>query len=478
MSFGDPKPWTLEELLEGPRSRAAWRELCPFLEGLSAEELAAVTPRLRAWPPEVRTMPDAWWASTLAGDIRPYHRLAATRRLGRLHDVECGRAPAFPEADADSYAEENDHDHLNGEASFFYSATAVAALPGLRRVVLGATAEWHHNGGDIVGWSTVDGPPLITYLDGADYHDNPFAIEVSPDGGVVATSVEGRWFAWSAATGERLWTLDSRRPWSGQIAPGSEIEEDDLDEDDADLEEDDLDEDDGEVEPDGRGSTRFSFSGDGRLLAAGRYTGGPVVVLDVPTGKVLAGGPDDAIDGRGPVALDRSGRLLAYVRDGARVVVRDATSGGAVLAEADTGLADVIDLAMAPDGGQLLAVGPDGDDLPAACRLTFDTTPAGASLEPVTVARPAQGPGGKDLAPLGESWASWRAAWTGRGPLAHLSVQRRGGVLFDGDGRVLLTEPSIRIVSFTPDGHALVGVTSLEEDNLDPIDVWFLDALE
>ncbi|GAB3965971.1 hypothetical protein GCM10029978_030040 [Actinoallomurus acanthiterrae] len=475
MSLGNTEPWILEELLDGPRSRTAWRELCPLLEGLTAEELDAVAPRLRAWPPEVRTMPDAWWASMLAGESRPCHRLAATRRLGRLHDVEFGRVPAFPEAEADSYEEDNDYDDVDGEASFFYSATAVAALPGLRRVVLGATAEWHHNGGDIVGWSTVDGEPLITYLDGGDYHDNPVAIQVSPDGGVVATSVEGRWFAWSAATGERLWTLGSRRPWSGRIAPGSEAEGDELEGDELE-DDDDFDEDDAEVEEDeegGRGSTCFSFSGDGRLLAAGRYAGGAVVVLDVPTGRVLVGGPDDAIDGRGPVALDASGRLLAYVRDGARVVVREATSGGAVLAEADTGLADVIDLAMAPDGGQLLAVGPDGDDLPAACRLTFDATPAGASLEPAPLARPR----GREFAPLSAGWTSWHTAWTVRGPLAHLSIHGSGGVLFDGDGRVLLTEPSHRVVSFTPDGRALIGVTMVGEDNLDPVDVWFLEAL-
>ncbi|MEU0952013.1 hypothetical protein ABZ353_06550 [Streptomyces niveus] len=462
---------TLGEMLKGPCSRSLWDRLCPLLEALDERAAAGVATGLRSWPPEQRPMPDRWWAEWLAGDLRPYHALAGTRRLGRLVDVESARVPAEPEADRDEYEEANDRVHtpsgyaLTDGVAFPYGAIAVAAPSDLRRLVLGAVAEWHHNGGDVVGWSTLASGPLTTFLDGADYHDNPLDIQISPDGAIVAASVECRWHAWSSA-GEPLWTLDPEEIWPDGSAGGGA--------DDGDDEEDDLVGIDVPV--------RFSFDAAGRRVAVGRLRGGPVAVLDARTGQVLAGspGPDGARwEGEGPVALDAAGSLLAHAR-GSRLVVRE-VDGGAVLAEADTGLVTIHSLAATPDGTGYLAVGADGKDDPAVCVLTLSPAPAppgGPSLPPTLTAgaliRPDRAPDGM-VATDPMSVITARAVWTASGPLAFMSSDV-GDVLFGDDGRVLRLSSGPSVAAFTPDGRALVTVGCAEQDEMDPIDVWFLNG--
>ncbi|TXL90250.1 hypothetical protein [Streptomyces sp. IB2014 016-6] len=461
---------TLGEMLKGPCSRSLWDRLCPLLEALDETQAAAVATGLRSWPPEQRPMPDRWWAEWLSGDIRPYHALAGTRRLGRLVDVESARVPAEPEADRDEYEEANDRVHtpsgyaLTDGVAFPYGAIAVAAPSGLRRLVFGAVAEWHHNGGDVVGWSTVANGPLTNFLDGADYHDNPLDIQISPDGATVAASVECRWHAWSSA-GEALWTLDPEEIWPG----GSGADDSDEEETEDDLVGIDV-------------PVRFSFDAAGRRVAVGRLRGGPVAVLDARTGQVLAGAPGPAgagWEGEGPVALDAAGRLLAHAR-GSRLVVREA-DGGAVLAEADTGLVTIHAMAVAPDGTGFLAVGADGKDDPALCVLTLsphESRSGSPSLPPALTAgepiRPDRAPDGM-VATDPMSVITARAVWTASGPLAFMSSDV-GDVLFGGDGRVLRLSSGPSVAAFTPDGRALVTVGCAEQDEMDPIDVWFLDG--
>ncbi|WP_329382896.1 WD40 repeat domain-containing protein [Streptomyces sp. NBC_01716] len=454
----------LGEMLKGPSSRSLWERLCPLLEALDETELAAAATILRSWPPERRPMPDSWWSELLAGGRRPYHASAGTRRLGRLVDVEAARVPAEPDADRDEYEEANgaaDEPYEPEEpVAFPYGASAVAVPSDLRRPVFGAVAEWHHNGGDIVGWSTVASAPPTMYLGGADYHDNPLDIQMSPDGGIVAASVECRWHAWSS-DGEELWSLDPADLWPEAVA------DDDGDEGGDDLVGIDV-------------PVRFSFDADGRRLAVGRLRGGPVTVLDARTGHVLAPGPDGGPwDGEGPVALDAAGRLLAHAR-GSRVVVRD-VGGGAVLADADTGLVTIHALAMAPDGSGLFAAGADGKDNPTVCSLALALSPsrtaAGAAIltaaEPVRAERAPDGMVATD--PL--SVVTARAVWTANGPLAFMSSDV-GDVLFGADGRVLRVSAGASVAAFTPDGRALITVGCADQDEMDPIDVWFLDAMD
>ncbi|WP_059012279.1 WD40 repeat domain-containing protein [Streptomyces specialis] len=468
----------LLRLLDSRPSEAGWRELCGLLERLDPRRLAAVTPRVLRWPAGQRPMPDHWWAQWVSGDVRPCHALAGTRRLGRLDNVETGTVPVPAEDDVtDELVNElldellqdtgcfttyidagtdTDADSRTGPggaggtgggrgAYFDNGASAVAAPPGLRWLALAAAAEWHHNGGDIVRWDTTRDAPLGWYLNGGEYHDEAYDLQVSPDGRTVVAAVEGRWHAWSARTGEPLWEIHP--PPDKDICLGR----------------DDL--------------VRFAFSGDGRRLAVGTGSSDVVAVLDAATGRTLLRVPD-ARDAFGPVALDRRGGLLAHAGPAGRVVLREVATG-AVLATAETGLASVGALALAPDGSGLFAGGgavggaPEGAGVataarPAARLFALHARDGGLTLGPGELLRPTGFTEGLD-ADSPAAAVTTRAIWTAAGPYAFIGADF-GSVLFNGRGQTLWADPAGATAAFTPDGRALVVVQ-------EEIDAWFLDGL-
>ncbi|MGI5207697.1 WD40 repeat domain-containing protein [Spirillospora sp. CA-108201] len=426
---------SLDELLNARPTKQVWGEVCLLLAELDEDRLAAVAPRVLSWPAQQRPMPDDWWAQWTTGDVRPHHFLAGARHLGILH------------VDEDEF-DEGEETGLN-EASFTYGATAVAAPSDLSWVALGAAAEWHHNGGDIVLWNTLNKDRLTWLLEGADYHDEPHDMQVSPDGRTVVTSVEGRLHAWSAGTGEELWTLPERTGTDNNDVLDDEDEEDeDEDEDDESLGLDD--------------PVRIGFSGNGCRVAIGTYVSGRVAVMETETGRVVLSVPVEQ-QAFGPVALDAKGRLLAHTSPEGRVVVREVDSG-AVLVTIPTRLSRVNALAMAPDGTAVFTVGGMADDAAPAAQL-LKIEPSRAVCELI---RPTELPVEIDtnssLAIFGT-----RAVWTDRGPYAFVTADK-GSMLFDSTARTLWAAPNHQIVSFTPDGRAMVTVDEI-------IEAWFLTGL-
>jgi hypothetical protein len=432
---------SLDELLNARPTKEVWQEVCLRLAEMDEENLAAVASRVLSWPAQQRPMPDDWWVQWTAGDLRPYHSLAGVRHLGTLDHVAKGRAASEREV-----SEADEEDDEEGWASFGYGATAVAAPSGLSWLALGAEAEWHHNGGDIVGWNTLEEHPLTWFLSGADYHDAPYDMQVDPDGRTVMTSVEGRVRAWAAQTGDQRWALPVR--------PGPDDEED---------EDDDYETDDYGMD----GVVRIGFSGDGRRVAIGTTVPDNVTVVETESGRVVLSVPSEQ-KAFGPVALDTNGRLLAHAAPEGTVVVRD-VDAGVVVATARTGLTHVHALAMAPEGTALFAVGHIAEDAtPVAQLLSLDASSDGPCLTPGEPVRPTDLPRGFDPNPwMDERWT--RAVWTGNGPYAFVATDN-GSILFDATACTRWAHPTSQIASFTPDGRAMVTVG-------DSIDAWFLAGL-
>ncbi|WBB63373.1 hypothetical protein O7599_12970 [Streptomyces sp. WMMC500] len=226
-----------------------------------------------------------------------------------------------------------------------------------------------------------------------------------------------------------------------RFAVGGVPEEED-DDRDGDLDFDDLDFD------------RLARSGDGRWLASGSPVAKAVNVADSVTGRVLLTVPDAS----GPVALDHTGRRLAYARPDGRVSVREVTPGAA-LSTWETGLPAVHALAFSPDGGGLVAA---GGDRPTACLFTAD-----GERTDVKVADPAL------TIDATLPWAALytRACWTSRGPVV-FTADDYLAVLFDAtNGHVLGTGSDQIVASFTPDGRVFIA------SGPDGIRAWSFDSL-
>ncbi|MDI1462156.1 hypothetical protein QEZ54_14375 [Catellatospora sp. KI3] len=422
----DGDPTTLAAILAGEPSAPAWEQAWPLLEQAPADLLAEAAPVLLAWPPRLRPMPDHWWQRYAAGQADPWHALAAWRRLGDLQDVESGR-PAETGRD-----EEDEGDDF---AYFYHGATSVACPAEPRWLVVTAAAEWHHNGGDIVVWGTAPQAPSAMLLDGARFHDEALDTQLSPDGTIAVSSVEGRVHAWRVPEGTEAWQLN--------LGPN---EDDDF----FDTE---------------RTTVRIGFSADGSRVAAGSAARG-VRVLDPYTGEVVL---ELAADPLGPVALDPTGRRLAHAGRAGEIVVRD-TGSGAELLRHDSGLLRVNALAFAPDGGGLLVAGgvregaEDAPVTPAAVLLTLDGDAVGGAAPVRPQGLPAKLTGDSPLATV-----CTRAVWGQCGPLVY-AADDDATALFDGRGRVLWTEPAMAAGGFSTDGRVLVTVT-------ETISAVFVDAL-
>lgn len=419
----------LDDLLNARPTKDNWWRVCQLLARMDATELAAVAPRVLSWPAQQRPMPDDWWAEWTSGQPRPYHQLAGVRHLGTLQHVEAGCA----HVDSGACAEDGQKEH----AYFFNGTAAVAAPADLSWLAVCAAAEWHHNGGDIVGWNTVFDDALIWFVQGATCHDEATEIQISPDGRTVVGALLNTWHAWSARTGSELWTI-----------PMEEMDEEN--------EYDNL--------------VRVCFSGDGRLVALGTTESPMVTVIEVATGRAVFTVPFEEA-AFGPVALDAEGRFLAHCAPPDQVVVRN-LDDGVVLATTRTGLAEAHALAFAPDGTGLFAVGcalaeaapPD----PATRVLRLEPASDGLRItlgELVRLARP------WDLSEVrGGPMSCWtHAVWTGRGPVAFV-CESEGSLLFDSAGRTLWADPESMPAAFTPDGRALVTAG-------DNVNAWFLTGL-
>ncbi|MBV1851812.1 WD40 repeat domain-containing protein [Catellatospora tritici] len=420
----DGDPTTLAAILAGEPSAPAWQQAWPLLERAPADLLAEAAASLRAWPPHLRPMPDHWWQRYAAGQVEPWHALAAWRRLGDLEDVQNGQpALAEPDDEADSFA------------YFYHGATSVACPGEPRWLVVCAAAEWHHNGGDIVVWGAAPQVPSRMLLDGAHFHDEALDTQLSPDGTIMVTSVEGRVHAWRVPDGTALWQLN--------LGPND-------DDDFFDTE---------------RTTVRVGFSADGSRVAAGSAARG-VRVLNPHTGEVLL---EVAADPLGAVALDGEGRRLAHAGRDGEILIRDTGSGTVVLRHG-TGLTRVNALAYAADGSGLLVAGGVRDDAedapvtPAAVLVTLD----GDAVAGQTPVRP-QGVPGKLTADSPLATVCTRAVWGQCGPLVY-TVDDGGSALFDGHGRTLWTESEMTMGNFSADGRVLVTVS-------ESINVVFLDAL-
>jgi WD40 repeat protein len=421
----------LDELLAGRPSAQAWEDARRLLERSDPDAVEAAASRIRSWPARLRPMPDAWWDDRRAGRNQPWHSLAAWRRLGDLDDVENGRPAGVRQVDDGG-----------GSLAYFYNgATSVACLSDLDWLVVCAAMEAHHNGGDIVVWGAGDGVTSTMLFDGADFHDEALDVQVSPDGSIAVTSVEGRLYAWQVPGGQALWQVDL----------------DPADGEDGDFEMEDM-------------IARIGFSGDGRRVAAGSVAGG-VRVLDSATGEVVFAVGEDSFD---PVALDAGGARLAHGAPLGEVVVR-AVSTGEVVLRHDTGLAKVNAVAFAADGAGLLVAGGSvggvapsmtetAEAVPAAVLLTIDGDQVVAERQVRPTGHPPRMSAESPFATMGT-----RAVWAEQGPMV-FAADDNGAVLFDGAGRVLWTEQEPVVGNFSADGRVLVVVGKT-------VDAVFIDSL-
>ncbi|WP_026411277.1 WD40 repeat domain-containing protein [Actinomadura oligospora] len=206
---------------------------------------------------------------------------------------------------------------------------------------------------------------------------------------------------------------------------------------------------------------RVAQSGDGKLIAASNTETGAAIVADAATGTVLSH-VDDAF---GPVALDRTGRLLAHGCGSGLIALREAVSGE-LLSTLETRLTTLNALAFAPDTSGLLAV---GDDHPTACLMEMEHD----RLMGAAHVRSTNPDLRLDATTPVATYAA-RASWTFHGAHVFAADDEVAVLLECANGRVRWTSKAGLVAgSFTPDGR--VFVASGLEDGV--VDAWFLNSL-
>ncbi|MEV0401593.1 hypothetical protein [Actinoallomurus sp. NPDC050550] len=390
----------------GP-SDEAWVEICRLVEGMPETAVAEIAARLRAWPDRLRAMPDRWWAQRQAGDHRPWHALATHRTLCRVGEYFCVSAVACP-----------------NDLTMLLAGSGVTGNNDLGEVLL------------LRPDPDIDTNPASdpeTDLLVASPAEQATAVDAlfSSDGSQVTVGFADL----GGGVGPVVYGVDGRRRYHLDLDTGGDA-------------------------ADEIGFGRVGQSGDGRLIAGGSTETQAVLVAEAATGEVLL----RADGGTGPVALDHTGRLVAYACPSGQVAVRDVSSGESLFT-GKSGLTTINALAFSPDASRLVAA---GDDHPTACLLALDRG-GPTSTSQVTVADPALT---IDSTTPVASYAA-KASWTDRGPLVFVADDERA-VLFDASsGRVRWGAAAALVTaSFTPDGRVLVA------SGLDGvINAWFLDSL-
>ncbi|TWP45744.1 WD40 repeat domain-containing protein [Lentzea tibetensis] len=348
------------------------------------------------------------------GDRQPHHRLAAHRGLGGWATGPHDDPPRAFDSAGIEFA------HLGG--------FALACSSDLRWVLLAGSMQPHHSGGVVLLWGTGPDASCCVLVTGDDYYGETHTALFSPDSSTVVAALEQDCLeAWPTA-----WEVNGHWAWRWCVTQNP------FDED-------------GE-EPDELENVGLATSGDGKLIVATSRRDGAVDVYSMADGEPAHEFTDGAI---GPVALDHTGQRVVYaVADGV-LVVRD-TGSEAELLRHHSGLPEVDELAMAPDGSAVVAVCGT-----TACVLTFDGDRIAASriVEPVC-----------DLA--GQVRVATRVTWGEHG--LRVFVTGEGSAVFDGDGRVLWREPVGVRGAFSPDGRVLVTATPGGDG---AVEAWFLDAL-
>lgn len=286
-----------------------WGELCRLAESATGAQLTSAADRLRAWPGLLRPMPDRWWAQRQAGDHRPWHALAAWRRLAAFGD-------------------------------YFYPSV-VAGPDNLGVLLVGEGATGNNDLGQVLLLGPTDHGTGT-----GEVPDDPLDRAVVARLAEQVTAVDGLFGPGYVAVGfadlggydqvgPTVYGEDGRERYRVGVGSGESS--------------------------DGMDCTRLGRSTDGRLIAASVPDAQAAVVFDAATGAVLLRTGEVV----GPVALDPTGELLASAGPLGTVTVHEVTTGMA-LSTWDSGLAAVNALAFAPDARGLLAAG--GNE-PTACLL-------------------------------------------------------------------------------------------------------------
>lgn len=323
----------LETLLDGRPTAEAWQEVCRLLDDLDDLDVAAVTPKVVAWPGRIRQMPDRWWTDQQHGRPQARLRLAGCRLVELASDLD---------------------------------VVAVACASGAVSLLVG-TAHPDRDGGGISLWSIgeYDGGgaqpgPVVLFASG-DCFSLPSDVMFSPDGALLAVAAEdeARPFVvvYDPVSGQALWTHG--RPTSPETdTPVDEWQV--LDTADVDINAvfGDIDisyDQRGQLRMVGSGGTGLAFSADGRLLAytvrhARRVMVAPAATGENPIGLELPRAS------AGAVALDASGNLVAAPTHDGLIRVWHVPSGR-LLRQYHCGLHDPRALAFSPDGAHLAAAG-------------------------------------------------------------------------------------------------------------------------